>query len=175
MVNLNREFVIAKIESLGLRRWWLAEQLGINRRTLHRWLNGQTQHISDTAATKLAANLGCSVAELSEPEDTASHQDQLEEAKALAASNLLANMSPGHEFALYTQLAKGMLVPGLDKQALGQLYMNIALAHFRQSELDEAVRYAERAQKIATEIGDEHLWVRANMQLSYRRYLDGDA
>ncbi len=177
MPRLKQGFIIDRFEARQMRRWWVAEQLGISRRTLLRWLNGVTAEISSVAAEKLAEILSCSVQEIihSTDSDIATSEEQSEAARALVASDLLASMAPGHQYALYTKLAKGMLVPGLGKQELGALYMNLSLAHFRQSQLDDAGHYANKTKQLALELGDRQLLLRANMQLSYQAYLKGDA
>lgn len=175
MVTLNQQYVVSRIEQLELRRWWLAEQLGINRRTLQRWLNGETEQITEKAAQRLAQHLECSVTDISRQEERVTADEQLRAAKALIASDLLATMAPGHKFALYSQLARTMLVPGLRRDELGELHMSIALAEFRQSHLAAAGEFAIKAQQIAVETNNDQLLLRANMQLSYQRYWQGDA
>ncbi len=178
MPRLNHQFVVNQIDAHQLRRWWVAEQLGISRRTLQRWLNGSTANISNPAIKQLADILGCHTREIVAKEvssSLATHQEQVEAAKALGNSDLLSTMTPGHQFALYTKLARGMLVTGLGKQELGALYMNLSLSQFRQGQLAEAGQYAAEAKAIALEVSDQHLLLRANMQLSYQAYLRGDA
>ena len=43
MARLNHSFVREIIKQKNYRKWWVAEQLGISRRTLHRWLSGETE------------------------------------------------------------------------------------------------------------------------------------
>jgi transcriptional regulator with XRE-family HTH domain len=175
MSAIDPGLVTDRIEQLQLRRWWVAEQLGISRRTLQRWLNGSTVSVSDEAIRQLAALLDCAPSEITKGVGLASREDQIEAARALISSDLLFAVIPQHKFDLYVKLAKGMLVAGLDTSELGSLYMNLSLAFFRQGQLDEAAKYAEQVQEFAAELDDLQLLLRAKMQLSYRAFLKGDA
>jgi len=174
---LNRDFVNARIDELELRRWWVAEQLDVSRRTLHRWLTGSTSHVPPARLKLLAALLDADVGQLTldSPPVRATPNDQVEAARTLLGSDLLESMMPPHQFAIYEQLAKGLVVPGLTRSELGNLYMAICLAVFRQGKLEEAWRYARLAADIAHEIDDDVLRLRAHMQLSYREYISGNA
>jgi len=175
--DLNREFVNARIDELELRRWWVAEQLDVSRRTLHRWLTGSTSSVPRAKLKLLGALLEVDIAQLmlDSPAVRATANDQVEAARTLLGSDLLDSMMPPHQFAIYEQLAKGLVVPGLTKSELGNLYMAICLAVFRQGKLEEAWRYARLAADIAHEIDDDVLRLRAHMQLSYREYIRGNA
>ena len=177
MQKLDTQRIRDQIEARQLKRWWVAEQLAINRRTLHRWLSKPTVSLSYSVATSLADLLECSIDDIccaSIPK-VASTQDQLMAVKALISPDLLQSMIPAHQFSIFEQLAKGLIVPGLAPLDLGNLYMNISLSLFRQSKLDEAATYAQLAKQIALQTGASELELRANMQLSYRAYLKGDA
>jgi hypothetical protein len=44
-----------RVAALGLRQWWLAEQLGVDRRTVLRWINGQVAQAIEQALAEYAA------------------------------------------------------------------------------------------------------------------------
>jgi|TARA_Y100000310_G_C20666317_1_gene807688 DNA-binding Xre family transcriptional regulator len=176
MARLNHSFVREIIKQKNYRKWWVAEQLGISRRTLHRWLSGETEDVPETMLKQLAALLNCSIQDVThwtKPEST--HLDQIAAAQSLISSGVLESLMPAHHFEMFEKLAKGLIVPGLSPTELGNLYMSLALALFRQSKLEEAANYVALAKVIALEEGDRLLELRANMQLSYRAYLQGDA
>ena len=58
-----------RIAELGLKQWWLAEQLAVDRKTVVRWVNGQVESIRRDNAVALAAILGCDVDQLERPRD----------------------------------------------------------------------------------------------------------
>ncbi len=176
MSRLNADYVVRRIDELGLRRWWIAEQTGVDRRTLHRWLAGKTGRIPGEKLRELARMLDTDVADLllvSEPL-LATPSDQVRAAKSLLDSQLLETVMPSHQFALFEQLAKGLVVPGLSDGDLGQLYMALALALFRQSKLNDAFHYAALARQIADTTADRPLQLRADMQLAFREYVRGN-
>lgn len=174
--KLNSGFLVTRIDDLGLRRWWIAEQIGVDRRTLYRWLSGKTGRIPDAKLRRLAEIVKVDVPDLLTTAQpfTATAADQVRAARSLLDSNLLESLMPPHQFGLFERLAKGLVVEGLSDEELGHLYMAISLALFRQSKLDDAFHYASLARQIARTLGDRHLQLRAAMQLSFREYVRGD-
>lgn len=176
MPCLRHAFANRRIDELGLRRWWIAEQLGVSQRTLRRWLTGRTYNIESHKLDMFASLLDVTPDALIVVEKTplASEGDQVEAARALIQSNLLVDMMPPHQWELYERLAKGLVVEYLPKLELGQLYIAIGLSLFRQSKLGETWQYAERAQRVARECDDMELLLRASMLLSYRECVAGN-
>ena len=60
-LHLNATWLRNRVAELGLRQWWLAEQLGLDRRTVLRWINGQVRSIAAARAHALAQVLGLSL------------------------------------------------------------------------------------------------------------------
>ena len=56
-VVLNRDCINQTIASRGLKKTWLAAKIGIDRNTLHRWLNGTVKRARRTNVDKLAQAL----------------------------------------------------------------------------------------------------------------------
>jgi hypothetical protein len=50
LLTLNGTALRNRVAELGLRQWWLAEQLNLDRRTVLRWLNGQVRSIAPDRA-----------------------------------------------------------------------------------------------------------------------------
>lgn len=61
---LNATALRNRVAELGLRQWWLAEQLGVDRRTVLRWINGQVRSITPERARDLAQVLACRIEDL---------------------------------------------------------------------------------------------------------------
>ena len=177
MAKLNAVVSRDLIERRGLQHWWIAEQIGINRRTLHRWLSGKTLNISPTSIEALAEVLACSPEAITSPDIkiVASPNDQLNAAHTLIGSRSMEELLVGHRFKEYEALAKGLLVPGLTRTDLGELYQRVAHVLMRQSKLDECRQYALLAHEIALQTSNDPLKLRAGMLLSYARYIAGDA
>ncbi len=177
MPPLKLDAVHQLIAERDLRMWWIAERLGRNRRTLHRWLTGATRNVPRKSIGELARLLRYephTITDSQEPE-RASRAAQLHAARTLIGGQLLQDLMPGHKFHEYEILAKGLLIPGLTQTDLGELYQRIAHALFRQSKLAEASEYANLANDIARELHDRGLLLRSNMLLSYFHYVAGDA
>jgi tetratricopeptide (TPR) repeat protein len=177
VAGLNTTIVRDLIDRRGLQQWWIAEQLGINRRTLYRWLTGQTANIPPASIVALAGILESSVEDITQQEVPmlATAADQLRAARSLIDNGTMEELLAGHRFREFETLAKGLLVPGLTRDDLGELYQRLAGALMRQSKLAECRQYATLAHQLARESGNDRLRLRANMLLSYSSYVAGDA
>lgn len=171
-LQLNATAVRKRVAALGLRQWWLAEQLGVDRRTVLRWVNGQVRAIAPDRAEALAGVLGCPVSELllHEPAtQLASPEDQRRAGQALAASRLLDRLGPVGEWDVAEQLIRAAAVPDLPLHVLGRLYHQLAVACWRQGKLGEAAAHNQAALDLAARCGDpalraDALGSRANLQ-----------
>jgi DNA-binding Xre family transcriptional regulator len=54
---LKRETVSSQISTQNLKKWWLAEAVGVHKTTLRRWLNGEIQRINGSNLRKLSVVL----------------------------------------------------------------------------------------------------------------------
>ena len=161
---LNATWLRCRIAELGLRQWWLAEQAGVDRRTVMRWVNGQVRNIQPANARLLAEVLGCRVDEMlrhDEAADLASADDQRSAAQALAATRLLDRFGPAHEWDVAEHLLKAIAVPDLPLAVLGSLYHQLCEACWRQDKLPEAQAHNRAALTIAERVGDHALLARA--------------
>ncbi len=160
LLTLNATALRNRVAQLGLRQWWLAEQLGVDRRTVLRWVNGQVRSIAPDRAEALAGVLGCPVTELLLHEPTtqlASPDDQRRAGQALAASQLLDRLGPVGEWDVAEQLIRAAAVPDLPVDVLGRLHHQLSVACWRQDKLAEAAAHNAAALDLATRCGDRAL------------------
>lgn len=171
-LTLNPTWLRNRLAQLGLRQWWLAEQLGVDRKTVLRWVNGQVRTLQPANARALAAVLACSVDELL-LHDTAAQlataEDQRAAGLALAGSQLLDRLGPVGEWDVIEQLVKAAAVPDLPLHVLGRLYHQLCVACWRQDKLAQANVHNEATLAIAGRCGDHALMAdalgsRANLQ-----------
>lgn len=54
LYTLRREKVTQHIQEQQLKKWWLADAVGVHKTTLRRWLNGKIQRISGLHLRKLS-------------------------------------------------------------------------------------------------------------------------
>lgn len=164
-----------RVAALGLKQWWLAEQVGVDRRTVLRWVNGQVRQIQPANLRRLATVLGCAERELllATPQAAASAlagaDEQRAAGAALAAGHLLDRLGPVHEWDVAEQLLKAVAVPDLPAAVLGRLLHQLAVACWRQDKLDDAARHNAEALALASRCGDralhaEALGSRANLR-----------
>ena len=162
-----------RIRELQLKRWWIAEQIGVDRKTITRWLTGHTRRIHRDNLDRLAAILECMPDDLVAPsDDVASPSDQHHAAQLIEQENLLEILTPGGKWPLLEELIKATMRPDLPKPLLGQLYNYLSIAAWRRSQLDKAESYCMRAKTIGEETGFKAVQARARLNeatiLSFR-------
>lgn len=70
-LTLNSAWLRNRVAELGLKQWWLAEQIGVDKKTVIRWLHGHVRSIQHSNATALAGVLGCRLSDLELPRGAA--------------------------------------------------------------------------------------------------------
>jgi tetratricopeptide (TPR) repeat protein len=163
-LTLNAPWLRERMAALGLTQWWVAEQVGVDRRTVMRWANGQVQTIRRDNAIALADVLECPVHQLLEVRESASLgsiDDQRAAARALAAADLLDRLGPPHQWGVAESLLKATAVSGLPPAVLGRLYYQLGVACWRQDKLAEASVHNDAALAIAHDAADHELEARA--------------
>jgi hypothetical protein len=171
-LTLNSTWLRNRVAELGLRQWWLAEQVGVDRKTVLRWVNGQVRSIQPANARVLAGVLGCRVDEMllqAAAQQLASPEDQRAAGLALAASTLMDRLGPVGEWNVIEQLVRAAAVPDLPLHVLGRLYHQLCVACWRQDKLDDAARHNDAALALARRCDDrallgDALGSRANLQ-----------
>lgn len=167
LLTLDDSALRNRVAALGLKQWWLAEQVGVDRRTVLRWINGQVRQIQPANLHRLAGVLGCAGHELLlvTPESAraalAGADEQRAAGAALAAGHLLDRLGPVHEWDVAEQLLRAVAVPDLPAAVLGRLLHQLAVACWRQSKLDEAARHNADALALAERCGDQALHAEA--------------
>ena len=160
LLTLNATALRNCVAERGLRQWWLVEQLGVDRRTVLRWVNGQVHSITPERAAQLAAVLGCPVSELllqDAAAQLASADDQRAAGLALASSQLMDRLGPVGEWDVIEQLVRANAVPDLPVHVLGRLYHQLCVACWRQDKLAEAAAHNATARAMAERCGDRAL------------------
>ena len=171
-LTLNPTWLRNRLAQLGLRQCWLAEQLGVDRKTVLRWVNGQVRSIQPANAQALASVLSCGVDELL-LHDGAAHlatsEDQHAAGLALDGSQLLDRLGPVGEWDVVEQLVKAAAVPDLPLHVLGRLYHQLCVACWRQDKLALAWAHNDATLALARRCDDHGLLAdalgsRANLQ-----------
>lgn len=159
-VLLNHVFLKNRIAELGIKQWWLAEQVGVDRKTVIRWIQGQVRSVQQENAEKLAKTLDCDLSELTVAngaDQLATAQDQKVAAALLVKSSLIDKLGPIGEWNVIESLLKATVVPNLPLNVLGELYNQLTIASWRQSKIDQAAEYSAKSEEIAQKTGDRAL------------------
>ena len=165
-VLFNLSIAENRVRELALKRWWVAEQMGVDRKTVGRWLNGRVKRIRRSNLERMAEVLECSPEELTiSSEAIASVADQERAAQLIEEENLLEVLSPSGRWPLLESLIKATLRPSLPLPLLGKLYNLLAIACWRQSRIDDAETYAEKAMEMAVRTGNLQVQTGAHLNL----------
>lgn len=158
---LNAVFLKNQLLELGLKQWWLAEQLGVDRKTVSRWVNGKVKSVQKENAEALCQVLDCKLEEIttqSVADQLATAEEQKAAAKLLASSSLVEKLGPIGEWDVIESLLKATIVPDLPLQVLGELYDMLTIAAWRQSKVDDADVYNHKALEVGEKSGDKNLY-----------------
>jgi tetratricopeptide (TPR) repeat protein len=163
---LNSIFLKNRVIELGLKQWWLAEQVGVDRKTVIRWLQGQVKSVQSENIEALCRVLNCKTSDLcleNAADQLASIDDQKQAAQLLAQSSLIEKLGPIGEWNVIESLLKATIVPGLPLNVLGDLYNQLTVASWRQSKIDQADLYNRKALDIALKTQDRTILAHAKL------------
>lgn len=151
----------------SLKQSWIASEVGVDRKTVVRWINGQVKQIVVENAQRLSGVLQCSIEDLcgaSADSLFATLEDQTQAAQLLQNSRaLIERLGPTGEWALIESLLKAIVVPNLPLATLGELYAQLTVATWRQSKLEQAEIYNQKTLTIAERLQNSSLKARALM------------
>lgn len=159
-ILLNHIFLKNRVAELGIKQWWLAEQVGVDRKTVIRWIQGQVKSIQSENAERLAKILECGVDELTlknAAEKLATAEDQKIAASVLMNSSFIEKLGPIGEWNVIESLLKATIVPNLPLNVLGEVYDKLTIASWRQSKIDQAAQYNAKTEEIARKTDDKTL------------------
>jgi tetratricopeptide (TPR) repeat protein len=177
-VALDTSFFETRLAALGLKQYWLAEQLGVHPRTVLRWANGQVRRIQREHLAALALHLQCredelSPARLEEPVDAAD-DPRVEAARALVDDDILALLTPSASYPMVEKLVTATLDGAITAHTRGKLLVILSLAVGRQFRRDEAIAHAQHAETIGRELGNRVVVARAGYAEAWARLYAGE-
>jgi len=176
-ITLNSAWLRNRVTELGLKQWWLAEQIGVDKKTVIRWMHGHVRSIQVSNAQALAGVLGCRSADLELPRgaiDLATPEDQRAAAALLATNALLDRLGPVGEWDVIESLLKAVAVPDLPLHVLGTLYNRLCIACWRQSKMEQAEAYNRAAFDAARRCGDQAMLAGAHASQANLLHWRGD-
>ncbi len=159
-IRLNSIYLKNRVAELGIKQWWLAEQVGVDRKTVIRWIQGQVKSVQIENAERLTKILECRIEDLSlqdEAEHLASPEDQKIAASSLISSSFIDKLGPIGEWDVIENFLKATIVPNLPLNILGELYDQLTIASWRQSKIDPAALYNQKTEELARKSGDKTL------------------
>lgn len=163
-IAINAHFINNRIKELGLKRSWLAEKIGVDKKTITRWTTGKVKRIAEYNAKALAKCLKCTVEELCDDADIHFLGTQLDRdlaAKEIISENLLLLLSPTGNWKLVETIIKSTISPGLSQESIGKLYNLLAITKWRMKNYQDARVFAQKALDIGKNIEDKAIYVKA--------------
>jgi transcriptional regulator with XRE-family HTH domain len=150
----------------GIEQWWVAERIGVARRTVGRWLSGEVKRISRDNLTQLARLLGCEEQRLLATDDAevfATRADQSQAVQELLNSE--AVFLAADQDSLYETMLRAVLHPGLTLYQRCVLYNRMLVSAARQGKYEAGRRYAQLALEHAAACGNHQYSRSININL----------
>jgi tetratricopeptide (TPR) repeat protein len=157
---------------LGLKQYWLAEQLGVHPRTVLRWVNGQVRRIQREHLGVLAHHLQCREDELS-PAD-ALDDPRAEAARTLVDDDILTLLTPSGSFPMVEKLIAATLDGAISLHTKGKLLVMLSIAVGRQFRCDDAIVHARAAADIGRRLGNRVIIAQAGYAEAWARLYAGE-
>ncbi len=154
---LNQHALAERMQALGLKQWWLADQIAVDKRTVNRWLTGKVRRISRDNLERLAAQLKCSEDELvleDETDTRATQKEQQQASQMLLDPAAQLMFAIREEYVLYESLLKAVMHPNMSIAELCRIYAKLTKLAASQERREQAARYARLALEYAVRCGD---------------------
>ena len=164
---VNPVAITEQLNQQGLKQWWVAEQIGIDRATLSRWLNGRVKWAKQENIKAIAEILQCKPNDLvicDEINLETSKQDQKHAAELIKKRELKELIRNTEDWELFESILTTTIHRNLPQNILGFIYIELAVAAWRQLKIKKAKSYLERAKAIADKCG--HLSIYYNVLLN---------
>ena len=140
--------------------------MGIDRKTVSRWISGRTQRISKDNLTKL-----CDILEIGEStiivgdrlESLGTREDRWEAARRLHEEDLVEIVGPSDNWILAESLVKSTIDPDMPPGLLSKLYLLLARVYHHLRQADDFQRSAEISMRYAQQASDEVMVLQARL------------
>ena len=164
------------IEQKGLKKYWLAEEIGITSGTFSRWLNGRITKVKEEHLKELAKLLECDLEELidDQMEDFFKASDQRTAAELIDEQDLLSDMARSSHWQLFLSVLRSTLNPYLPAKAKGRMYNLMSIAYWYVDKEKQAFKFAKKALQLGHELSERAIIDRANLTLGGYSYNCGD-
>jgi DNA-binding Xre family transcriptional regulator len=166
---LNVAFFADRLRNLQLKQWWLAEQIGVDRKTVTRWLSGRVKSIRPENLSQVARALKCRAEDLVLPdgvEALATRAEQVAAARLIQQECLLDTLEPSGGWRMLESLIRAVLRPDLPLPVLGELYNQLSTSAWRQSNLARGEIYATRGLEIGLRCRSKSVIAAATLNLA---------
>ncbi len=176
-VSLDTHALVRRIQALGLKQAWIASQVGVDRKTVSRWVTGKVKRLAREHAARLAEVVACPARELTRSDEAdvlATKEEQRVAARLIQERDLLARLAPTDDWRLAEGLIRATLQPDLPAGTLGRLYNLLATAAWRQGKYGEASRHVARARELGARAGDRGVLCGATYNQAVIDSLRGD-
>ncbi|MCB1185753.1 helix-turn-helix transcriptional regulator [bacterium] len=167
-VLLNNEALSRIIAEREVKQWLLARRIGVDRKTITRWINGKTQRISRDNITRLAEELACSVDDLTVKdtlEALGTREDRWAAARQLRDKDLVNMVGSSYNWDLAESLIRSNIDVEMPADLQASLYIKLARCGMYSHKPDLVKSSAEIAVNRATDAEDESLILYAKQLL----------
>ena len=154
--ELNAQSLRNRIDLLKLKREYIALEIGVDRNTLRRWLNGSIRRVKTENVRSLAKILKCDESTLvvEEPFEKARRQLEIENPATLPLDKIYQTFANDGQYELLESLLLQLSQLNLPPEVLGQLYNLTSFASIKQSKPQRARDLANLAIEAGHKAGD---------------------
>ena len=113
-VLINATYFRNRLSELGLKQWWIADQIGVDRKTVSRWLQGQVRSAQIDNVRRLCEVLACQLNDIvldNEADSFATVEDQKTAANIMLNSSLIEKLGAIGEWDAIEGLLRSCLIP----------------------------------------------------------------
>jgi tetratricopeptide (TPR) repeat protein len=153
----------------GIKQWWIADHLGVHRKTVSRWVNGAVRGTTRDLAEALAEALGTTLEEITVAgvaDRFATVEDHKAAAEVLRQPDILDRLGPTGNWDSVEKLLRTTLVSALSPALRGGILNNLSIASWRQGKIAQAAEYANKAREIGETIEDKTVLLPALLNLA---------
>ncbi len=149
---LDHDALRVAVDRKQLKQWWLAEQIGVSRFTVLRWLNGKIKHIRAENLERLAVLLDCAPKELEIDDRLFPHS--LTDRRRRCAIEIIDHdlaeiLRKAGCFELYETIVKSLDLESVSSHHQFDAYYTLSSALINQAKFDEATRVGLKASSLA--------------------------
>lgn len=149
---LNHEILKTTMDKQNIKIYWLADQVGVTRYTVMRWMKGSVRKIKLDHLQRLATILDCNMDSLTFSDDlfqTSLMERKFKSTIEIIKRDLASILIKAGEADLYEVIVKALEIDNMPIRYQFELYFTLSSALFNQAKYEEALVFAKKSFTVA--------------------------